>query len=90
MSREEKKVAINSLENNGLLNVDCATCRTRTILLPEMGNRISSEEDSSPVCVDVVIDPFGPSFERSLVSFEHFKSRMNIISFLIVIFSVTT
>lgn len=39
---------------------------------PEMGNRISSEENLSSVDINVLVNPSGPSGESPLICFQNF------------------
>lgn len=58
--------------------------------IPEMSNGISSKQNQSTVGIDVLINPSGPSGQGSLVCFENLESRVHIVAFLVVVFSVKT
>lgn len=53
-----------------------------------MGNWISSEENLSPLDINVLVNPSSPSGESPLVCFENLQSGMYIVAFLVIVFPV--
>ena len=56
--------------------------------LPEVSERISSEDNLSFVTIYILVNPSGPGGEGFFVGFHHLETWIHIITFLIIVHSV--